>query len=139
MKVARDLVILAVILEQREESHGPRMTVVVMRCVLLGLADWRWSVALNPLGVKIVQLVTADPEAARCLGCGQISTSPKEWVCTRPKDVACGGGPVVLCGANGADVAAPRLVHSRRSPSRWRRYRPGCERPCDCATWSLSW
>jgi transposase len=47
-------------------------------------------------GVRIVQLVTNDPDAARCPVCGWISASGKEWVLTRPHDLACGGGPVSM-------------------------------------------
>jgi transposase len=55
----------------------------------MGLAVER--VVLSGLGVKIVQLVTDDPEAARCPGCGSVSTSGKDWVLTRPRDLPCGG------------------------------------------------
>jgi transposase len=43
-----------------------------------------------------VQLVTADPDAARCPDCGQVSTSGKEWTLTRPRDLPVGGEPVLL-------------------------------------------
>jgi transposase len=56
---------------------------------LEGLAVER--VVLTVLGVKIVQLVTDDPEAARCPACGSLSTSGKDWVLTRPRDLPCGG------------------------------------------------
>jgi transposase len=56
---------------------------------LEGLAVER--VVLTVLGVKIVQLVTDDPEAARCPVCGSLSTSGKDWVLTRPRDLPCGG------------------------------------------------
>ncbi len=42
-------------------------------------------------GVKIVQLVTDDPDAARCPVCAVVSTSGKDWVLTRPRDLSCGG------------------------------------------------
>jgi transposase len=61
---------------------------------LVGLAVEH--VALAPLGVKIVQLVTSDPDAARCPGCQVVSTSGKEWVLTRPKDLPCGGEFAVM-------------------------------------------
>jgi hypothetical protein len=47
---------------------------------------------LTVLGVKIVQLVTDDPDAARCPSCATVSTSGKDWVLTRPRDLPCGGG-----------------------------------------------
>ncbi len=59
-----------------------------------GLAVER--VALAADGVKIVALVTSDPDAARCPGCREVSTPAKEWVLTRPKDLPCGGMVVVM-------------------------------------------
>jgi hypothetical protein len=59
---------------------------------LLGLAGLAVErVVLTRLGVKIVQLVTDDPEAARCPCCRTRSTSGKDWVLTRPHDLPCGG------------------------------------------------
>ncbi len=43
-----------------------------------GLAVER--VVLTALGVRIVQLVTDDPDAARYPGCRMVSTSGKDWV-----------------------------------------------------------
>ncbi len=54
------------------------------------------GVARSPLGVRVVQLVTTCPEAARCPGCGLRSTSGKEWVLTRPRGLPCGGAPMRL-------------------------------------------
>jgi transposase len=56
---------------------------------LEGLAVER--VVLIAVGVKIVQLVTDDPDAARCPVCRSVSTSGKGWVLTRPRDLPCGG------------------------------------------------
>jgi len=53
-------------------------------------------VVLTALGVRIVQLVTDDPDAARCPGCRMVSTSGKDWVLTRPHDLPCGGGQVAV-------------------------------------------
>ncbi len=61
---------------------------------LPGLAVER--VVLAPLGVRIVQLVTDDPDAARCPACRVVSTSGKDWVLTRPHDLPCGGGQVAV-------------------------------------------
>jgi transposase len=47
-------------------------------------------------GVKVVQLVTDDPDAARCPGCATVSTSGKDWVLTRPRDLPCGGEFAVM-------------------------------------------
>jgi len=55
-----------------------------------GLAVER--VVLTALGTRIVQLVTDDPDAARCPGCQTLSTSGKEWVLTRPRALPSGGG-----------------------------------------------
>jgi transposase len=54
------------------------------------------AVSLTPLGIRLVQLVTVDPEAARCPDCRELSTSGKEWVLTRPRDLPVGGEPVLL-------------------------------------------
>jgi transposase len=59
---------------------------------LLGLAGLAVErVVLTELGVKIVQLVTDDPDAARCPACRAVSVSGKDWVLTRPRDLPCGG------------------------------------------------
>ena len=100
----------------------------MMRRVCWDWPGWRWSVSCSPrLGVKIVQLVTDDPDAARCPACRVVSTSGKDWVLTRPHDLPCGGGQFAVCsGASGAGGAARRTVRGRRSPSRSPRCRPGC-------------
>jgi transposase len=77
---------------------------------LEGLAVER--VVRTGAGVKIVQLVTDDPDAARCPACGQLSTSGKDWVLTRPMDLPCGG--------------EFGLVQWRKR--RWRCRTTGCER-----------
>jgi len=59
---------------------------------LLGLAGLAVERVLRTAaGVKIVQLVTDDPDAARCPVCRVASTSGKDWVVTRPHDLPCGG------------------------------------------------
>ena len=64
---------------------------------LLGLAGLAVErVARTGLGVKIVQLVTDDPDVARCPTCATVSTSGKDWVLTRPRDLPCGGELAVL-------------------------------------------
>ena len=35
---------------------------------------------LTALGTRVVQLVTDDPDAARCPACRVVSTSGKDWV-----------------------------------------------------------
>jgi transposase len=59
-----------------------------------GLAVER--VVLTGLGVRIVQLVTDDPDAACCPNCRVRSTSGKDWVLTRPHDLPSGGGQVAV-------------------------------------------
>ena len=61
---------------------------------LEGLAVER--VVRTAVGGKIVQLVTDDPDAARCPACATVSTSGKDWVLTRPRDLPCGGGFAVV-------------------------------------------
>jgi transposase len=64
---------------------------------LLGLAGLAVErVASAPLGVRIVQLVTDDPDAARCPVCRVVSTSGKDWVLTRPHDLPSGGGQIAV-------------------------------------------
>jgi transposase len=64
---------------------------------LLGLAGLAVErVVLTGLGVKIVQLVTDDPDAARCPACGSLSSSGKEWVLARPRDLPVGGEFAVM-------------------------------------------
>lgn len=64
---------------------------------LLGLAGLAVErVALTSLGIRVVQLVTADPDAVRCPDCRQRSTSGKEWTLTRPRDLPVGGTGVRL-------------------------------------------
>jgi transposase len=47
-------------------------------------------------GTREVHVLTADPCAAGCPSCGEISTSPKQWVSTRPRDLPYGEAPVVV-------------------------------------------
>jgi hypothetical protein len=51
---------------------------------------------VTPIGIRVVQLVTADPDAAPCPTCGQVSTSGKEWSSTRPRDLPVGGAAVLV-------------------------------------------
>lgn len=53
-------------------------------------------VVLTALGTRVVQVVTDDPDAARCPVCRVRSSSGKDWVLTRPHDLPCGGGQVVV-------------------------------------------
>jgi hypothetical protein len=62
---------------------------------LEGLAVQR--VVLTAFGVKVVQLVTDDPDAARCPVCRSVSTSGKDWVLTLWRAKTSTG--VVSCGS----------------------------------------
>ena len=80
---------------------------------LLGLAGLAVErVVLTVLGVKIVQLVTDDPDAARCPACRVVSTSGKDWVLTRPRDLPCGGG----VGRGAVAQAALAVPHAEHCP-----------------------
>jgi len=45
-------------------------------------------------GIRVVQVVTTDPTARACPGCGAAATRVKELVTTRPRDLDHGGGQV---------------------------------------------
>ena len=53
-------------------------------------------VVLRPGGVREVHVSTADPCAAGCPSCGEISTSPKQWVSTRPRDLPYGEAAIAV-------------------------------------------
>ena len=61
---------------------------------------------------RVVHVVTDDPAAVCCPGCGTPSSSPKAWATTRPKDLPYGRDPV-------------ELVWRKR---RWRCRNSGCRR-----------
>ena len=64
---------------------------------LLGLAGVAVArVELDPFGGRVVHVVTADECAAACPSCGVFSTSVKERVRTRPRDVPHGRVPLRL-------------------------------------------
>ncbi|MGL5827404.1 MAG: transposase family protein [Nocardioides sp.] len=47
-------------------------------------------------GDRVVEVVTDDESASGCPQCGVVSTSVKERVCTRPRDLPYGESPVRL-------------------------------------------
>lgn len=63
-------------------------------------------------GTRVVHVATADESAAACPSCGVFSTSVKQQVTTRPKDLRYGSAPVLL------------RWHKRR----WRCREAGCAR-----------
>jgi hypothetical protein len=69
---------------------------------------------------------------ARCPVCGSLSTSGKDSVLTRPRDLPCGGEFALVQWRSGGGCAAPLAVRGRRSPSRSLRCRPGCAPPRGC-------
>ena len=75
-----------------------------------GLAAER--VELDVEGCPVVHVVTADVEAARCPSCRVVSTSPKQWVTTHPRDVPYG----------------ERMVRLAWRKRRWRCRNPECAR-----------
>jgi transposase len=61
---------------------------------LEGLAVQR--VEIDEHGVRVVHVVTADPLARGCRGCGVVSTRVKERVTTHPRDLEVAGEPIFL-------------------------------------------
>ncbi len=59
---------------------------------LAGVAVERVEVAAD--GIRWVHVVTADPDAAACPSCRVVSTSGKQHVTTRPKDLPYGSAPL---------------------------------------------
>jgi transposase len=53
-------------------------------------------VVLRVDGTREVHVLTADPTAAGCPSCGEVSVSPKQWVTTRPRDLPYGEAPVAV-------------------------------------------
>ncbi|KAA8955108.1 ISL3 family transposase, partial [Mycobacterium sp.] len=47
-------------------------------------------------GTRVVHVVTAEETAAACPGCGVVSSSVKERVCTSPRDIPYGRDPIVV-------------------------------------------
>lgn len=50
----------------------------------------------RPDGTRVVHVVTDEPSAAACPGCGVVSTSVKERATTSPRDVPYGEDPIVV-------------------------------------------
>jgi hypothetical protein len=50
---------------------------------------------------------TDDPDAARCPASREVSTSGKDLVLTRPKDLPCGGGVVLLQSPRASPAPSP--------------------------------
>ena len=76
-------------------------------------------------GARVVHVATASETAAACPSCGVFSTSVKEQVTTRPKDLPYGAAPVLLrWHKRGGGAGRPRAP-GRRSPKRSRRCRTG--------------
>ncbi len=53
-------------------------------------------VVLRVDGTREVHVSTSDLAAAGCPSCGELSTSPKQWVSTRPRDLPYGEAPLVV-------------------------------------------
>ena len=54
------------------------------------------GIDVDEAGSRLVHLVTADETAAGCPTCGVVSTSVKDWVRTRPRDLPYGAAPARL-------------------------------------------
>jgi hypothetical protein len=54
------------------------------------------AVEVTTAGIRVVRVETADATAAACPTCGVFSTSVKEYVCTRPRDLPQGWARVNL-------------------------------------------
>ena len=80
--------------------------------LLLGLEGLEVAAVSRWDGTRVVDVVTADPAAARCPGCRTISTSVKDHAVTRPRDIRYGDDPILL----------------RWNKTRYRCVNPGCER-----------
>ncbi|CNG76763.1 ISMsm4%2C transposase [Mycobacterium tuberculosis] len=79
--------------------------------ILLGLEGLAVErVEVDEQGRRVVHVVTADPLARGCRGCGMVATRVKEQVTTRPRDLEVAGEPI-------------RLVWHRR---RWVCREPAC-------------
>jgi transposase len=63
---------------------------------LAGLAVARVEHDAADERARVVHVVTDDPAAGCCPGCGTTSSSPKAWATTRPKDLPYGPAPVEL-------------------------------------------
>jgi transposase len=102
--------------------------------LLLGLPGVRvWRVERHPDGGRVVHVVTADPAAAACPGCGVVSSSVKQKVLTRPRDIPYGVDAVELvwhkqrwrcrhddCPIQSFTEAVPQVPPRRRTTSRLR-------------------
>src|SRR5215207_5447047 len=93
--------------------------------VLLGLSGVAVRrVELEPDGSRVVHVVTAEETAAACPSCGVLSSSVKGNVVTRPKDLSY-GRRCGWCGTSDGGGAGRPAAGGHRSPSSWRRCRPG--------------
>ena len=105
-----------VTLEQRGESRGPWMTVVVMQRICWDWPGWRWSVPLPRLGEDRTAGHRGSG-AARCRAVADIDVV--ERVDVYPARI----WPALVnrwccCGASTAGPAEPQVVLYRRSPSK---------------------
>lgn len=102
--------------------------------LLLGLPGVRvWRVERRSGGTRVVHVVTADPAAAACPGCGVVSASGKQKVVTRPRDIPYGADAVELvwhkqrwrcrhddCPIESFTESVPQVPPRRRTTSRLR-------------------
>lgn len=63
----------------------------------MGLEGLGFSgVVRRPDHTRVVEVITADPDASRCPDCGMPSTSVKERTIPNPRDIRYGDAPIVL-------------------------------------------
>lgn len=64
--------------------------------LLLGLEGLEVAAVSRQDGTRVVEVVTAHPDAARCPDCRVVSTSVKDHAVTRPRDTRYGDDPILL-------------------------------------------
>ena len=82
---------------------------------------------------RVVEVVTVDPNAARCPDCGIASDSVKERTVTSPRDIRYGDDPIVLRWNKTDTAAATTPARGPASPRPSSRYRRGGAPPVGCA------
>ena len=75
-----------------QERGGQRGATLLLGIEGLSVA----SVSVDADGGRVVEVVTDDESAAGCPQCGILSSSVKERVVTRPRDLPYGEAPVAL-------------------------------------------
>jgi zinc-finger of transposase IS204/IS1001/IS1096/IS1165 len=116
----------------RSSGRGPRALEhgTTLLLGLDGVAVQRVELAED--GTRVVHVATADESAAACPSCGVFSTSVKQQVTTRPKDLRYGSAPVLLRWHKRRWRCREAGCARRRSPRRSTRCRWGRAPRRDC-------